>query len=150
MAVKFVATVSNAEISKCIRAIKTYDGKARLGAEKVLQNATRRIAGGARRRVAVASGTLKKSIKSGFSKSKLVGVVRANAPHAHLVEFGANAAIVKAKKGKALKTVVADGYKYFKTARIPKRKARPFIVPAFNAEAPKIVDELKKELSKRN
>lgn len=35
---------------------------------------------------------------------------------------------------------------YSKSARVPARKARPFLAPAFEEEAPRIIADVKKEI----
>ena len=35
---------------------------------------------------------------------------------------------------------------YSKSARVPARKARPFLTPAFEDEAPRIIADVKKEI----
>lgn len=148
MAAKFVVTASSADLAKCLSQIGALDGKSRLAVEKAMQRATKRIKAGAIRRVAVRSGELKKSISSGFSATKLQGVVRAKKPYAHLVEFGAKAVTIKPKEKKAMKIPFGEEYIVRKKVSIPARKPRPFIIPAYEAEAPELVDEIKKELLK--
>lgn len=145
MAVKFVTSVSNSEITKALKSIGIYDGKARMAASKVLQNATRRIKNGAVRRVAVRSGELKRSIKSNYSDDKLVGIIRAKSPHAHLVEFGHKGGTVKPKKRKAMK--IGENT-FAANAVLPTVKAKPFIIPAFEAEASQIVRDIRNAIQK--
>lgn len=148
MATKFVVNVRNSELAQCLKQLSAFDGKSRLGVEKAMANAVRRIKSGAVRRVAVASGKLKKSIRGSFSKPKLLGIVRARTPHAHLVEFGAKAAMEKPKKKKAMRLVAGDGYKFIRKAQIPVRKARPFIMPAYEAEKGKLIADVKAVIRK--
>ena len=144
----YITTLSDAELTRCIKQIKAFDGRSRLGVEKALKNGTRRVRDGAARRVAVRSGELKRSLRSGFSKAKLEGVVKAKQPYAHLVEYGAKACFAKPKKSgiRALKIHFKGKTVYSKSARIPERKARPFLAPAFEAEAPRIIADVKKEI----
>lgn len=148
MSSKFVVNVRNSDLAQCLKQLSAFDGKSRLGVEQAMANAVRRIKSGAVRRVAVASGKLKKSIRSSFSKPKLLGIVRARAPHAHLVEFGAKGATVKPKRKKALRLAVADGYKFMRKAKIPERKSRPFIMPAYEAEKGKLIADVKAVIRK--
>lgn len=94
----YITTLSDEELTKCLKQIKAFDGKTRLGVEKALRNGTKRVRTGAARRVAVRSGTLKRSLRSGFSRAKLEGVIRAKQPYAHLVEYGAQGFFTKPKK----------------------------------------------------
>lgn len=145
MARVFVASIPDAELTKALKQIDAYDGKARLRVERVMANATRRIKNGAIRRVAVRSGTLKKSIKSSFSAPKLTGTIRATAPHAHLIEFGARATTAEPEKKKFLKFERSSGkVVYVRRARIPARSPRPFITPAYEAERANLINDIKK------
>ncbi|WP_303706934.1 HK97 gp10 family phage protein [Phascolarctobacterium succinatutens] len=144
----YITTLSDEELTKCLKQIKAFDGKTRLGVEKALRNGTKRVRTGAARRVAVRSGTLKRSLRSGFSRAKLEGVIRAKQPYAHLVEYGAQGFFAKPKKTgiRALKMNIGGKAVYSKSARVPARKARPFLAPAFEDEAPRIIADVKKEI----
>lgn len=143
---KFYAKISSSELGDALKSISAWDGKTRLAVENILQEGTRDIARGAKQRVSVRTGTLKKNIRSGFNRRVPEGIVRARTPYAHLVEFGAKAYTVRAKKKKAL--TINSGSQLFlrKSARIPARKGRPFIKPAFEAELPRIISDIKKAL----
>ena len=147
MARAFITTVSDSELSKCLKQISLYDGKARLGVEKAISDATKRVRKAARRRVAVRSGALKRSLKSSFSKRTMEGIVKAKQPYAHLVEFGAQPVIIKPKKRHVLKINISGKKQYTKTARIPARQAKPFLVPSFQEEMPNVIAEVKKVLN---
>ena len=56
MARTFITTVSDSELTKCLKQISLYDGKARLGVESAIKEGTKRVRKAARRRVAVRSG----------------------------------------------------------------------------------------------
>lgn len=151
----FVTTVTTEGLSKCLKDIDKYNGRCRLAVEDALRKGTKRVARGARRRVSVKSGDLKKSITSSFKTTTLVGYARAKQPHAHLVEFGAKPVPnVRPKKAKYLRIPTKDlrndfgGKKYIflKKVNIPKRKPRPFMIPAFHDEVNKIVADVKKGL----
>lgn len=145
MARVFVTSISNSDLNNALKKISAFDGKSRMAQSKVLKNATRRIKNGAIRRVSVRTGELKQSIKSSYSDDKMVGIVRAKAPHAHLIEFGHRGAIVKPKKKKAMKI----GENTFAAkAVLPPVKAKPFIIPAFEAEVPKIIKDLQQAIQK--
>lgn len=147
MAKAFITTVSDSELSKCLKQLSLYDGKARLGVEKAISDATKRVRKAARRRVAVRSGALKRSLKSSFSKRTMEGIVKAKQPYAHLVEFGAQPVIIKPKKRHVLKINISVKKQYTKTARIPARQAKPFLVPSFQEEMPNVITEVKKVLN---
>ena len=145
---KFYAKVSSNDLTKALDNISAWDGKTRLGVENALQGSTKNIAKGAKQRVAMRSGKLKKSIKTGFDRRKPEGTVRAKTAYAHIVEFGSKAYVTQPKSKKAL--TISSGGKTFirKSAKIPARKGRPFIKPAFEQEEPKLVSNIKKVLNK--
>ena len=136
------------ELQKTLDQIKAFDGKSRLKIEEAVSTSTKNIAKGARQRVPVRSGKLKKSIRSRFDKRAVTGYVQARQPHAHLVEFGAKGATVEPKSKKALKIPWSGGMgvggTYFAaSAKIPARKERPFMRPAFEDEKPELIKALK-------
>ena len=97
-------------------------------------------------RVPVDTGRLKRSIRQRFNASRLEGQVYSNEPHAHLVEFGARAVIIRPKRKKALRIPLADGYKFTKIAVVPKRAGKPFLKPAYDSVEPQIIQDVKKAL----
>lgn len=118
------------ELSK----LKTYDGKSTLGVENAIAGSTKNIAKGTRQRMQVRTGRTKKSVKDKFDKRKMTGIVRVRSPVAHLLEFGAGAAIARPTKKKAM-TIDEFGLRRYATeAHIPKREAHPSIGPAFESE----------------
>ena len=145
---KFYAKVTSNDLTKALNGISAWDGKTRLGIENALQDGTKNIARGARQKVSQRIVKVKLFIISGFESRKLDVTVWAKTHYAHIVEFVAKAHIVRPKNKKAL-TVAAGGDVIFrKSAKIPARKGRPFIKPAFDAEEPKIVSSMKKVLNK--
>ena len=76
------------ELGEALKQIGAYDGKARLRIENAVKTSTRAISRGARQRVPVLTGTLKKSIGARFDAKNCVGTIAAKSPPAHLVEFG--------------------------------------------------------------
>ena len=151
----FVTTFRTEGLSECLRDIDKYNARCRLAVEGALRRGTKRVARGARRRVPSKSGNLKRSITSSFKTTTLVGYARAKQPHAHLVEFGAKPVDnVRPKKAKYLQIPTDDltrykgdkKYLYLKKVDIPKRKAKPFMLPAFNDEKDNIVADVKKGL----
>ena len=118
----------------------------RLRVEDALRKGTRLVRREAMQRVPRHTGRLRKSIKTRFSSAKLEGQVYSNEPHAHLVEFGARAVIVRPKRKKALRFPLDGGYRFSKIAVIPKRKGKPFLKPAYEAVEPQIIQDIKKAL----
>lgn len=145
---KFLAKVTSSDLTKAMSSISAWDGETRLAIENALQDSTKNIARGAKQKVAQCSGKLKKSIKTGFDRRKPEGLVKAKTPYAHIVEFGAKAHIVRAKNKKALSISAGGDLLLRKSAKIPARKGRPFIKPAFDAEEPKLISNMKKVLNK--
>lgn len=140
----FIVRVSTAELSQALKSIDVYDGKTRLKVEKALLGGTRRVASGARTRVAVRSGKLKRSIKTSFSRVKLEGHVKAVQPYAPLVEFGTRPHKIPSKK----KKLRVNGKLVAGDIQHPGSKARPFLIPAFEAEAPNITKDVLKAVEK--
>lgn len=150
------------ELQETLDQIKAYDGKSRLKIEEAVSKSRLNIAKGAKQRVRVKSGALKKSISSSFNRKTVTGYVRARKPHAHLVEFGARATTVQVDKKhninrsllaerrpelgikpvRALKIPIAGGI-YRASAKIPARKEHPFMRPAFEDEKPNLIKRLK-------
>lgn len=62
----FTVKVPEGELSKAIRQIAAWDGKARLRMEAALKNGTNAVAREARQRVPVRSGKLKNPLRPGF------------------------------------------------------------------------------------
>ena len=138
----FRVNMSVPEIGKTLDQLSVYDGKARLRVEQTIQQSTKAIGAGAKQRVPVRSGKLKKKIGTRFEKRGATGVVAAKTPYAHLVEFGAKAAVVKPVNKKAMR-IDANGIRRFATeVSIPARAERPFLRPAFENEKPTLIRNL--------
>ncbi len=142
----FTVKVPAGELSKAIREIKAWDGRTRLRVENALRKGTRLVRREAVQRVPRHTGRLRKSLKTRFSSAKLEGQVYSNEPHAHLVEFGARAVIIRPKRKKALRFPFADRYKFSKVAVVPRRAGKPFLKPAYEAVEPEIISDVKKAL----
>ena len=142
----FTVKVPAGELSRAIKQIKAWDGRTRLRVENALRKGTRLVRREAMQRVPKDTGRLRKSLKTRFSSSKLEGQVYSMEPHAHLVEFGARAVIIRPKRKKALRILLADGYKFTKIAVVPKRAGKPFLKPAYDYVEPQIISDVKKAL----
>lgn len=150
----FVLTAKSEGLSDCLKDISKYNARCRLAVENALRKGTKQVAKGARRRVPVESGGLKKSITSSFKTTTLVGYARAKKPHAHLIEFGAKGTVARPKK-RSVMTFHRNKWKNytgnktilnFEKVNIPTRRARPFMIPAFKENESKIVADVKKGL----
>lgn len=137
-------------LDQAIKKLKIYDSNSLKKIEKAISKAGRNIRDGAKIRVPIRTGTLKDSINARFSSAKLQSVIKADyrkAPHAHLIEYGARETIIAPKKKKFIKfTVAGDTVFTKKPIKIPERKPRPFMNPAFQEKKPKVESEIKKIL----
>ena len=131
------------ELQDALDQISAYDGKTGKKLEDAVRSSTRAIAKDAKRRVPVKSGHLKKRIVSRFDAKTITGYVRAKSPVAHLVEFGAKAALEVPKKQRALRIDEFGIRRFAMKAHIPTRKPKPFLQPAFDAEKPNLVKHIK-------
>jgi pectin methylesterase-like acyl-CoA thioesterase len=142
----FQVNFSVPELSEAIAQIGAYDGRTAAKVEKAVQTATKNIGAGARRRVPVKSGDLKKSISTRFDSKSITGYVAARKPHAHLVEFGAKGATEKPETKKALK-IPSPGLgvasMYAASADIPARREHPYMRPSFEDEKPNLIRGVK-------
>ena len=145
---EFRVAVSNEELSKCIKQISAWDGKTRLAVEDALRKGTKAVQRQAVQRVAVRTKKLKKSIKQGFSTTKLEGKVYSNLPYAHLVEYGSRATVIRPKKKKALKIPYDNGFTFAKRANIPAKAPHPFMKPAYEYEEPHIIAAVRRAITK--
>lgn len=149
MSGEFRLNYSTPDINKTLNQIEAWDGKTRLRVEKEIKNSTRRIARGTRQRAPVDTGLMKRSIRTGFKSRDGVGLVKVKQPYAHLVELGAKGGyVVKPKKKKALRLTDRWVMRFAKKVVIPRRRARPFLRPAFDADAPDLANKLKKAVEK--
>jgi HK97 gp10 family phage protein len=144
----FQINFSVPELGEAIRKVGAYDTKTAQKIENQVNKSTKNIANGARRRVPVRSGYLKKHISSRFDARSITGYVAAKAPHAHLVEFGAKASHEKPDRKKALKIpwhggMGVGGEYYAKSADIPARREHPYMRPAFEDEKPNLIRGVK-------
>lgn len=149
----------NKELRKALDSIALYDRQSFKRIEKAVEDGTKAIERGARRRVPIRSGSLKKSIFSRMDRKDVAGYVGAKAPHAHLVEHGVKEKTVDLKdpgtlsmrrKRKGVTVMPLKGAKpstkpgarntgFATKFTIPARAKRPFMSPAFEEERPKIV-----------
>lgn len=124
--------------------IKQYDLETQNNIKKAVQNSTKNIMLGAKRRVRVKTGRLLQHITMTYDENRNIGKVIAKSPHAHLIEFGARGAVETPKNKKALK--VRGGF--IEKANIPVRKAYPFLRPAFEDEKPNLTKAIEDAIQK--
>lgn len=137
-------------LQEAIDKLKLYDAKNSKAIAKVISKSGRNIRDDAKSHVPMRTGTLRDSLAARFNGNRLQSVVKADykkAPHAHLIEYGVEASVVKPENKKALKFAAGNDVKYARgPVKLPARKARPFMNPAFQSEKPKVENEIKKIL----
>nr|DAE53968.1 MAG TPA: putative tail component [Bacteriophage sp.] len=149
MAKKFYISVDRGELSQALNSISAYDGKARDGVEKALRGGAKRTVSDAKRRIRSKTGNLRKGVKSEFYGRGGVtptAIVESVAYHSHLVEFGAKATTTRLDPSagkKALKIVDTRVLRYANHADIPVRRPHPFLKPAYDAQYPQILKDVK-------
>ena len=144
MAYTFYAQVDHTELNKAMRKISFYDGATRMKVEEAIAAGTKRTGSDARRKVARDTGSLRRSIRTSFKRKNCTGLVKAMAPHAHLIENGVKTSIAEPKKKKVLRINARGMVRFTRWAMIPRRRARPFMKPAYEANEGKIIDDIKK------
>lgn len=144
MGYTFYAQVDRTELNKALKQVAFYDGKARMRVEEAVSSGTKRVAADARRKVAKRTGGLRKSIKSSFKRKGCTGIVKALSPVAHLIENGVKTSIAEPQKKKVLRIDANGVRRYTRWAMIPRRRARPFMKPAYDENVGKIIDDIKK------
>lgn len=103
----------------------------------------------AKRLVVKRTGSLEKAIRAKRVRTKKPGLaiyqVGARHPVAHLIEFGVAPHTIKAKR----KKVMSDGSTFYgKTVKHPGFSAKPFLRPAFDQSAQKVLQAMNKKLMK--
>lgn len=133
-------------LDEAIKKLKLYDNKSSLAIARSIRKGGVNIQNNAKSKARVKTGTLRDNIKAKMSTTKLQSAVRVDyrkAPHAHLIEYGVAESYVKPSRKKALKI---NGRFAKGAVKIPKRRARPFLRPAFDIEKPRVETEIKKVL----
>jgi HK97 gp10 family phage protein len=131
----FVVNLGINDLQRILGAFRTYDEQTQERLRSTVQSSTSAIMLGAKRRARVKTGSLVRNITMTYDGAKNAGVVRAKSPHAHLVEYGARAALVRPVKKKAL----AIGENVVASAKVPARAAHPYMRPAFEDEKPNLL-----------
>ena len=144
MARMFRVRVDNSDLERALRGLGSYSNAKKLQAEEAIRKSTLAIARSTRARAPIgASGKLRRSVKSSYSRRDNAGTVYSASPYAHLQEFGVKATTAKPKNKKAMR-IKKGGDNIFSKKRItiPARPARPFLKPAFEEEKPRLMAEL--------
>lgn len=140
-------------LDEAIKRLQKYDTESGKKIRKVISRGGRSVASQAKFRVPVRGGRLKKSITSRFDSNHIESVVKARSPLAHLVEYGAAATVVRAKRQKNLIMRWYDraGRARYAargksptggTVKIPKRHAQPFMEPSFRSVKPRVIRDI--------
>ncbi|MEN6567197.1 MAG: HK97 gp10 family phage protein [Veillonellales bacterium] len=129
------------ELKKVLGDFKKYDESTQEKLRTAVRTSTKNIMDGARRRVRIVTGNLIKDIYMTYDEQRNIGVVHANAPHAHLVELGHKGGLEIPVKKKALHGGKIVGYA--SKVVIPTVAPHPFLRPAFEDEKPNLIKNVK-------
>lgn len=134
------------EAYKATRDISRYDAATQERIKNTIRKKTDEVFAETLRGVHSHTGNLAKSIKEEYHTdgNRASGTVMANAPHAHLIEFGHAGGTVIPIRRKAL-TPGGDGW-FFKHAVLPAQEAHPFMRPAIDKVRPSIEEEIRKDI----
>ncbi|MBP2638439.1 MAG: hypothetical protein H6Q72_4346 [Firmicutes bacterium] len=115
------------ELKTAMANISAYDGRTAGKIEDAVKKATVNVSKGARQRVAVDTGDLKKNIRSRFDKKTVTGYIIAKTWYAHFVEGGAKAC---------------------PSRNIPARAPKPFMKPAIDKAKPELIRDIEQAVKK--
>ena len=134
------------EAYKATRNISRYDKATQERIKATIREKTDEVFNEALRRVHSYTGNLASSIKQEYNTegNRASGRVQADAPHAHLLEFGHAGGVAVPIRKKAL-APGADGW-FFKWAIIPAQPAHPFMKPAIDKVRPSIEEAIRKDI----
>ena len=136
-------------LAQATRDIRQYSEEAIDGVKRTIVESTVTIQSDAVSLAPEDEGNLKNSIDYNITNSGLTGEIFAGASYAADVEFGTQPHVIKAKPGGVLH-FKKDGKDVFATkVNHPGTKAQPFLVPAWEAERPKFISALQKELNSK-
>ena len=96
------------------------------------------------------TGALKRSVNIIYKKQGQEATIEATAKHASFVEYGTRAHIIRPKSKKALAFNSGNKMTFAKKVNHPGTKARPFMEPAFNRNAPEFIKRLENVLNGSN
>ncbi len=136
------ARVDRSELDKLEKELKVYGVRARKELHGAVQRTTRAVARGAKARIRDKTGTLKKRIRTKMERDAPVGWVESKGPHSHLIEYGTK----RHSLGKGVKRI--NGQIVQGDVSHPGSRPYPFMRPAFEQEAPKLIKEAKEILKK--
>ena len=160
----FHAIVDYSDVNRTIGDMRKYSAKTYSRIEKAVDASVRAISRrGKRNAPRGRTGALRNSIRSMLMERNKYGPEgwsfvkggKHGAPHAHLIERGAKASVArprpKGKGGKQAMTILNRGAfigpfsirNFAMSARIPARRPRPFLGPAYEAEKQNTINRIK-------
>lgn len=96
------------------------------------------------------TGALSRSINTIYGKQGMEATIQATAAHGIFIEEGTKAHIIKPKNKKALAFSSGNKMVFAKKVKHPGTKAKPFMAPAFNKNAPEFLERLERVLDGSN
>ena len=138
-------TINSDEIvKKATIDLKNCDAEKRAKIKKAILDSTREVMNNAKRKAPLGkTGNLKRDIKMEMYRNGSAGIVKATAPHAHLVELGTNPRFTAPRRKKALKINDKFVKGFISTGKM---KPKPFLKPAAEEEHPHLVARLTEAL----
>lgn len=142
----WVTTNVTGEVKKALGDVTKYDKDTQQRLDGVVRDMTGRVFKEAVSRVPKKSGKLASSIKQEFRPTPhgLQGYVKAMDHIAHIIEFGANGAVVVPVRRKALHPGAAAWFAAH--AVVPRRQPHPFMKPAMDKVRPALEAAVKEAL----
>lgn len=138
------AHIDDREIDKLIKNIKGWQTETRRRIIDELKVSGLVIEGDAKRRAPVDTGRLRSSIGRVVLNNGLTNVVRTRVKYAPFVEFGTGTG-VSVPKGAEDYAMQFKGKGKMKI----NNRAQPFLFPAYEAERPKLIENLKRILKRK-
>ena len=142
MAFKVSARIDRSELDNLEKQIRIFDVRSRARIYDAVSNATKATGKSARSRIRNKTGTLKKRIRTRMDRNLAIGYVETKAPHSHLIEYGTQ----RHSLGKGIKRI--NGEPVTGDVIHPGSKPFPFMRPAYDQEAPKLIKDVKEILRK--
>jgi HK97 gp10 family phage protein len=142
--------IPQAELKKALGDFGGFTKEVNNDLQGLITRSTHRVAGNAMRNAPSSFGKLRQSITA--KVKGLTGEVAVNVDYAGAVEFGSKPHIIKPRKKKALAFKPGAGFRFWdekgrvvvKSVKHPGTQAQPFLRPAVEQEASKMLKALKK------
>lgn len=131
-------------VKDAIRQIKDASIEKRAKIKWAIQETTEKVFENAKRKAPLGkTGNLRKGIEMEMYRNGNAGIVKATAPHSHLVELGTNPRFTAPKKKKALKINDKFVSGFISTGKM---KPKPFLKPAAEEEHANFVARLEEAI----